>query len=91
MPDSTEVTIRRNDLGFTFTDFNQKVVYPFLEEDTQMIDIWVQIYESKYEKELVGVRLEYQPLILSKSGASDEEPVRVLYEIGLQSMREQLQ
>lgn len=91
LPDSTEVTIQRNDLGFTFTDFNKKVVYPFLDEDTQMIEVWVRIYESKYKKELVGLRLEYQPLILSKSGASDGEPVQVLYEIGLQSMQEQIQ
>lgn len=81
LPDSTEVNIRRDDLGFTFTDFNKKVVYPFLEENTQMIEVWVQMYESKYNKEIVGVRLEYHPLILSKNGAS-AGPIQVVKELG---------
>jgi hypothetical protein len=75
LEDSTEVPIFPEDLGLHFWQFYGQsqqigVVVALLRENNKLIKTYVELYQSRHNKRLLGLRLENHPLILSREGAN---------------------
>ncbi len=75
LEDSIEVPILPEDLGLHFWQFYGKsqergVVIALLQENNKLIKTYVELYQSRHNKRLVGLRLENHPLILSREGVN---------------------
>jgi hypothetical protein len=74
LPDSTEVRIQAEDLGLNYWIFMYGFKEALRKSDRQDIKNFIQLYESRNNKKLIGVRLENHPLILTKEGVEPGEP-----------------
>ena len=85
LEDSAEVPIFPEDLGLHFWQFygqsqQRSVVAALLHENSSLIKTYVELYQSRHNKRLLGLRLENHPLILSRE-AVNPGPRQVLKNI----------
>ena len=85
LKDSAEVPIFPEDLGLHFWQFygqsqQRSVVAALLHENSNLIKTYVELYQSRHNKRLLGLRLENHPLILSRE-AVNPGPRQVLKNI----------
>ena len=85
LEDSAEVPIFPEDLGLHFWQFygqsqQRSVVAALLHENSNLIKTYVELYQSRHNKRLLGLRLENHPLILSRE-AVNPGPRQVLKNI----------
>ncbi len=83
LEDSTEVPILPRDLGLDYWQFMRGLVEDGLLRDRrERIKIYAELYRSRHNKELTGLRLKNHPFVLSREGAYRASP-RVVKEIKL--------
>lgn len=83
--DSSEVRILPEDLGIDSNLFRW-FVNALIENDTEYIETYVNIYESRHNADLIGFRLDNHPLILARDGVYPGPP-EILAEFDLSSRR----
>ncbi|NJK47051.1 hypothetical protein HC931_01495 [Candidatus Gracilibacteria bacterium] len=87
LPDSTEVRIQAEDLGLNYWIFMYGFKEALRKNDRQDIKNFIQLYESRNNKKLIGVRLENHPLILTKEGVEPGKP-KVVTDFKVNSLEE---
>ena len=65
LPDSTEVPIIAEDLGLDYWVFNYGFIASLRQKNYQDIKKFAQLYQKINKQELISIRLENKPLILS--------------------------
>ena len=70
LEDATEVPILPEDFGLHFWIFRRTFVFAMLGDDQKQIKDYAELYNSRHNKYLTGLRLENHPLILSGNGAN---------------------
>ena len=86
LKDLTEVPIFPGDLGLDFWKFEQGPVLALRRKDREKLKTYVQLYQSRHNKQLVSLRLENHPLVLSREGASAAPP-QVLEHVNFETVR----
>lgn len=91
LEDSTEVQIPPEDLGLSFTRWGYRdgLVSALQEATNEDIKRYIKYYQRRQSKKLIALRLENQPLVLSKTGLQLGK-VEVLRVIHLNSLLEKL-
>lgn len=83
LEDSSEVPILPEDLGLDYWQFMRGLVEDGLLRDRrERIKIYAELYRSRHNKKLTGLRLKNHPFVLSREGAYRVSP-RVVKEIRL--------
>ena len=68
LEDGSELPIPKEDLGLNFWKFLRGPVYAIIQDDVKLLNKYVKLYEDLHNQRLIGLRLENQPLILTKQG-----------------------
>jgi len=68
--DLTEVPILPETLGLHFWLFRRGLVFALLRDDYDKIKNYAALYEKRHNKQLIGLRLENHPLVLSRDGVN---------------------
>ena len=84
--DSQEVVIAPEDLGMSFWVF-QRFVYALGQDDEQEISRYAGLYESRQGADLVRLRLETRPVVMTQEGVAFK-PVQVIREVDLKAGQE---
>lgn len=87
LPDSTEVRIQPEDLGINYWIFMYGFKEALRKNDRKDIKNFIELYESRNNKKLIGVRLENHPLILTKEGVSPGK-AKVVTDVKLEDLEE---
>ena len=83
LQDSKEVVITPEDLGMSFWLF-QRFVYALGQGEEMEISRYAALYESRQGGELVRLRLENRPVVLTRQGAAFK-PQQVIREVDLKT------
>ena len=83
LEDSTEVSILPVDLGLNFWLFRMGFVSSLLQGNRERMETYIELYHRKHQRQLIALRLENHPLVLSKEGVN-QAPPQVLKAIQLE-------
>ena len=73
LTDSTEIAINPEDLNLNFWLFREQVIYPILKNEQHKIQLAIKRYKAENKVNLVSLRLENHPVIVTKKGSRSGE------------------
>lgn len=73
LEDGTEVTITSDDLNISRYDFLRNILPQIEKQNLQVIEKYVKIYEQKSHRNLINLRLENHPLVITRDGVNSSE------------------
>ncbi|WP_139294981.1 MULTISPECIES: hypothetical protein [Planktothrix] len=73
LEDGTEVTITSNDLNSSHDNFLRNILPQIEKQNLKLIENYVKIYEQKSSFNLVRLRLENHPLVITREGVNSTE------------------
>lgn len=86
--DLTEAPILPEELGLSFFEFEKEFLLALRDGKGDEVNKYVELYQRKHNKKLIGLRLENHPLVLSREGVKPG-PKQILENFQLKFLEDQ--